>query len=345
MILAVVRSGSRLRFIVSAVVVGLMLGVMAASDRNGEFWSDQVVNGLTTGSIYALIALGYTMVYGVLQLINFAHGEVFMLGSFAGYGVILGLGGEDISGAMVAVAIILALLAAGTASAATAITIERIAYRPLRSAPRLAPLISAIGVSVFLSHLVDDGFLEGEARFYPQIFPTGDIGFWLISIDYIQVFLMGASLAMMGALYWVVQRTREGQAIRAVAESRDNAALMGINIDRSIVITFALGAIMAGFAGVLYGLFLSQIRGSMGFIPGLKAFTAAVLGGIGSIPGAVVGGYFLGLAETVGRELLNEIPGVNLPNEWKDVVAFTVLVLILIARPTGIFRQRETKRA
>jgi branched-chain amino acid transport system permease protein len=310
-----------------------------------EFWADQAVNGLTTGSIYALIALGYTMVYGILQLINFAHGEVFMVGAFAGYGVVMGLGGDELSGAMVAVAILLALLAAGAASGATALTIERIAYRPLRRAPRLAPLISAIGVSVFLSHLVDDGFLDGQSKYYPLIFPTGDISLGPVSVSYLQLFLMGASLLMMGALYWVVQRTRVGRAIRAVSENKDNASLMGIDVDRAIVITFLLGAIMAGFAGVLYGLFLSAIRGSMGFLPGVKAFTAAVLGGIGSVPGAVVGGYLLGLTETVGRELLNEIPGVNLPNEWKDVVAFAVLVVVLIFRPTGIFRQKETKRA
>jgi branched-chain amino acid transport system permease protein len=166
-----------------------------------------------------------------------------------------------------------------------------------------------------------------------------------VQVTYLQLFLMGSSLATMAVLYWTVQRTKVGRAIRAVAESRDNAALMGIDVNRAIVITFALGAIMAGFAGVLYGLFYSSIRGSMGFIPGVKAFTAAVLGGIGNIQGAVIGGYFLGLTETVGRELLNEIPGVNLPNQWKDVVAFSLLVLVLIFRPTGILPQRETKRA
>jgi len=150
---------------------------------------------------------------------------------------------------------------------------------------------------------------------------------------------------MMGGLWWVIQRTKLGRGIRAVAESRDNASLMGIDVNRAIVVTFALGAIMAGVAGVLYGLFYSAIRGSMGFIPGVKAFTAAVLGGIGSVQGAVIGGYFLGLTETVGRELLNEIPGVSLPNQWKDVVAFSLLVLVLIFRPNGIFGQKETKRA
>jgi branched-chain amino acid transport system permease protein len=311
-----------------------------------EFWSDQVVNGLTTGSIYALIALGYTMVYGVLQLINFAHGEVFMIGAFAGYGMLGAFGGDEISGTMVAVAILAALIVAGIASMLTALAVERVAYRPLRNAPRLAPLISAIGVSVFLSHLVDDYWLNGRVRHYPTtIFPTGDFGVGPIHIAYIQAFLMGSSLAMMGILYFAVQRTKMGRSIRAVSESRDNAALMGIDVNRAIMVTFALGAIMAGFAGVLYGLFYSSIRGSMGFIPGVKAFTAAVVGGIGSIQGAVVGGYFLGLTETVGRELLNEIPGVNLPNQWKDVVAFSLLVLVLIFRPTGIFQQRETKRA
>src|SRR4029078_5961047 len=150
---------------------------------------------------------------------------------------------------------------------------------------------------------------------------------------YIQAFLMGSSLAMMGILYFAVQRTKMGRSIRAVSESRDNAALMVIDVNRAIMVTFALGAIMAGFAGVLYGLFLSSIRGSMGFIPGVKAFTAAVLGGIGSIPGAVIGGFLRGVTETVGRELLNEIPGVHLANQWKDVIAFALLVLILIFRP------------
>ena len=200
-------------------------------------------------------------------------------------------------------------------------------------------------MSVFLSHLVDDGFLEGKSKFYPTIFPSGDLSLGFASVSYLQLFLMGSSLAMMLLLYWTIQRTKIGRSIRAVAENRDNASLMGIDVNRAIIVTFALGAIMAGVAGVLYGLFYSSIRGSMGFLPGVKAFTAAVLGGIGSIQGAVLGGYFLGLTETVGRELLNEIPGVNLPNQWKDVVAFSLLVLVLIFRPTGLFGQGEGKRA
>ncbi len=308
------------------------------------FWVDQFTNGLTTGSLYALIALGYTMVYGVLQMINFVHGEVFMIGAFAGYGVMVGLGGDEISGGMVVVAIALATLAAMAASSASAVAIERVAYRRLRNAPRLAPLISAIGASIFLQYLVLD-MTSSRSRFYPNIFPRGDIGVGAFQIDYIQLFLILSSLAMMAFLYFVVQRTKTGRAIRAVSESPGNAALMGVDVNRAIVTVFILGAAMAGVAGVLYGLFFQQIRGTMGFLPGIKAFTAAVLGGIGSVPGAVAGGYFLGLSETVGRELLNEIPGVDLGNEWRDVIAFSLLVLVLIFRPTGIFRERVSRRA
>lgn len=308
------------------------------------FWSDQFVNGLTTGSLYALIALGYTMVYGVLKMINFAHGEVFMLGSFAGYGVLTAMGGNDISGVMVAVAVLVALIGAMAVSAGTSAVVERIAYRPLRNAPRLAPLISAIGVSIFLQYLVLDQ-TDARAKFYPDIFPRGDFNAGPFDITYIQTFLIGSSLVMMVFLYAIIQWTRVGRAIRAVAENPANASLMGVDVNRTIVMVFVLGAAMAGVAGVLHGLFFQTIRGSMGFLPGIKAFTAAVLGGIGSIPGAVAGGYALGLAETVGRELLNELPGVDLGNQWRDVIAFSLLVTILIFRPTGIFAERASTRA
>lgn len=308
------------------------------------FWSDQVVNGLTAGSLYALIALGYTMVYGVLKMINFAHGEVFMLGSFAGLGVLNLLGGTEITGVMVAFAILAALIGAMAASATTSVIVERVAYRPLRNAPRLAPLISAIGVSIFLQSVFIDQ-TGGRAQFYPRIFPQGQFKAGPFDITYIQVFLIASSVVMMLFLFFIIQRTRLGRAIRAVAENPTNASLMGVDVNRTIMMVFILGAAMAAVAGVLYGLFFQSIRGSMGFLPGIKAFTAAVLGGIGSIPGAVLGGYTLGLAETVGRELLNEIPGVSLGNQWRDVIAFTLLVSILLFRPTGIFSERATKRA
>lgn len=308
------------------------------------FWSDQVVNGLTAGSLYALIALGYTMVYGVLKMINFAHGEVFMLGSFAGLGVLNLLGGTEINGVMVAFALVAALAGAMVASATTSVIVERIAYRPLRNAPRLAPLISAIGVSIFLQSVFIDQ-TDGRAQFYPRIFPQGQFKAGPFDITYIQVFLIASSMVMMLFLFFIIQKTRLGRAIRAVAENPTNASLMGVDVNRTIMMVFVLGAAMAAVAGVLYGLFFQSIRGSMGFLPGIKAFTAAVLGGIGSIPGAVIGGYALGLAETVGRELLNELPGVNLGNQWRDVIAFTLLVTILLFRPTGIFAERATKRA
>ncbi|PFG75132.1 branched-chain amino acid ABC transporter permease [Tepidiforma thermophila] len=309
-----------------------------------SFWSDQFVNGLTTGSLYALIALGYTMVYGVLKMINFAHGEVFMLGSFAGYGALVVMGGNELSGPIIALAILGAVIVAMAASVSASVVIERLAYRPLRNAPRLAPLISAIGVSIFLQYLVLEQ-TSARAKFYPDIFPRGSVAAGPFAITYIQLFLIASSVAMMAVLYTIIQRTRLGRAIRAVAENPTNASLMGVDVNRTIVFVFILGAAMAGVAGVLYGLFFQTIRGSMGFIPGIKAFTAAVLGGIGSIPGAMAGGYALGLAETVGRELLNELPGIDLGNQWRDVIAFTLLVAILIFRPTGIFAQRSTTRA
>jgi branched-chain amino acid transport system permease protein len=308
------------------------------------FWSDQVVNGLTTGSLYALIALGYTMVYGVLKMINFAHGEVFMLGSFAGFGILTAMGGNEISGVMVAFAILVAIVGAMIASASVSVAVERIAYRPLRNAPRLAPLISAIGVSIFLQSIVIDQ-TAGRAKFYPRIFPSGQLKAGPFDITYIQLFLIASSVVMMLFLFFIIQRTRMGRSIRAVAENPTNASLMGVDVNRTIMMVFILGAAMAGVAGVLHGLFFQSIRGSMGFLPGIKAFTAAVLGGIGSIPGAVIGGYTLGMAETVGREMLNLLPGVNLGNQWRDVIAFTLLVSILLFRPTGIFAERSTKRA
>jgi branched-chain amino acid transport system permease protein len=308
------------------------------------FWVDQLVNGLTIGSVYALIALGYTMVYGILQMINFAHGEVFMIGAFAGYGMLLFLGGRELTGAEVPLAILAAMLAAALTSSAASVAIERVAYRPLRNAPRLAPLISAIGVSIALQHTVLR-LTGARDRVYPRIFPRGEFGAGIFHIDYIQAFLIVSSVVMMVGLLLFIQRTRTGKAMRAVAEDRATASLMGIDVDRTIVTTFVVGAALAGVAGVLQGLWIPNIRGTMGFLPGIKAFTAAVVGGIGSVPGAMVGGYFLGLSETVGRELLNEIPGVSLPNEWRDVIAFSLLVLVLILRPTGIFGERVSKRA
>jgi branched-chain amino acid transport system permease protein len=345
-----------------AVTIALLGYTAATTNRDEKFWVDQFFNGLTIGSVYALIALGYTMVYGVLRMINFAHGEIFMVGAFAGWIVLKDVfGGSEMSDALIAPAILVAMLAAAVASGSAIIAIERIAYRPLRHAPRLAPLISAIGVSIFLQNL----FLRltsGRVEVYPRIFPQGpgeSIDIIVTDLQYIQVFLIVSSLVLMLALYLFVQRTRAGTAIRAVAEDRDVAALMGVDANRVIVMTFVVGAALAGVAGVMYGLWLLSIKGTMGFLPGIKAFTAAVLGGIGNIPGAVLGGLLIGLAETIGREWLNEIYPETLPlvlpwffpdelglgNQWKDVVAFFVLIGALLFRPTGILGELVVKRA
>jgi branched-chain amino acid transport system permease protein len=348
-----------LGWLLVASLVLVFVGVVLIDDDKGwSFWLEQTRNGLTTGSLYALIALGYTMVYGVLRMINFAHGEVFMLGAFAGWVVLTEVfGGSGMSDAMIAPAILVAMLAAALASASAVVVIERIAYRPLRHAPRLAPLISAIGVSIFLQNL----FLRltnGRFKQYPRIFPQGpdesvDLGF--VSLDYIEVFLIGSSILMMLALYLFVQRTKMGISIRAVAEDREVSALMGVNVNQVITLTFVIGAALAGVAGVMHGLWLLNIKGTMGFLPGIKAFTAAVLGGIGNIPGAMAGGFLIGLAESVGREQLNSVfnpvlhwigaGGLGLGNEWKDVVAFFVLIGVLLLRPTGIFGEVVAKRA
>ena len=350
-------------WLLAGTLVAIFVIVAVIDDGKGwNFWIEQARNGLTTGSLYALIALGYTMVYGVLRMINFAHGEVFMIGAFAGWVVLTEVfGGDGMSDWLIAPAIVVAMLAAALASASAVVVIERFAYRPLRHAPRLAPLISAIGVSIFLSNL----FLRlTDARFkqYPRIFPQGpgesiDLGF--TDIDYIQLFLVGSSIVMMLALFLFVQRTRMGTSIRAVAENQEVSSLMGINVNQVIVVTFVIGAALAGVAGVMYGLWLYNIKGTMGFLPGIKAFTAAVLGGIGNVPGAMAGGFLIGLAESVGREQLNTLfnptltwafgwagaDGLGLGNEWKDVVAFFVLILVLLFRPTGIFGEVVGKRA
>ncbi|MBI4499158.1 MAG: branched-chain amino acid ABC transporter permease [Chloroflexi bacterium] len=290
-------------------------------------WAEQLVNGLTIGGTYALIALGYTMVYGVLQMINFAHGEIFMVGAFAGYVALIALTEVGLAQSNLALALVLTFAAGMAASALLGVLVELIAYRPLRRAPRLAPLISAIGTSIFLQNLVLL-ITQGRPQIYPPLFPQGHVTVGPVAISYIQVFMLALSLGLMLALYLFVQYARLGQAIRAVAEDKDAAALMGINVNVAISATFFLGAAAAGAAGVMIGLYYTQIDYFMGFVPGIKAFTAAVLGGIGNIPGAMLGGYFLGLAETLAVQFL--------PSFYKDVVAFSLLVLALIFKPNGL---------
>jgi branched-chain amino acid transport system permease protein len=295
------------------------------------------VDGLTLGGVYAVIALGYTLVYGVLRMINFAHGELFMLGAFGAYYTLDGF--ETHSGlndSVPAFTIACAILAGMIVAVVTSIIMERVAYRPLRNAPRLAPLISAIGVSIFLRNvmlLVTDA----QRKVFPQVFPQGAIEIFDVRVTYIRLFLVGMSFFFLIILYVFIERTKQGMAIRAVAEDRDTAALMGINVDRTIVVTFVAGAALAGAAGACYGMFVTNAFYNMGFIPGIKAFTAAVLGGIGSVPGAMLGGYFLGLSESYATKWLG--------GQYKDVVAFALLVAVLIFRPWGLLGKREDRRA
>jgi branched-chain amino acid transport system permease protein len=301
------------------------------------FWA-HVFDGLTSGSIYAMIALGYTMVYGVLQLINFAHSEVFMISTFAGLYTLRALGvGGPVRGVELVLMLGLALIAAMAASGATAVAIERIAYRPLRrrGAPRLAFLITAIGTSLFLSNL----FLVwksvgGPAPVsYPDVMAQETVftafGY---PVSNKQLLIVVTMLVMYVLLDRFVMHSRAGRGIRATAEDPDVAALMGVDINRVVVLTFLVGGLMAGAAGLLYGVFFDQARFNIGFLPGIKAFTAAVLGGIGNIRGAVIGGLLLGLIENLGAACIG--------SQWQDVIAFGILVLLLMFRPTGIMGER-----
>jgi branched-chain amino acid transport system permease protein len=293
----------------------------------------QLLNGVTWGSIYALIALGYTMVYGVLRLINFAHGEVYMIGAMSGYYVAraLGLGGEPSLWGLVVV-----LLASMGICGLLGATIERVAYRPLRSAGRLAPLITAIGVSLFLQNAGQLVF-GADPKFFPPLLRSSEVlRAGQVAISNIQLTVLVTALVLMGALEFIVQRTRFGRAMRAVAYDAPAAALMGVPVDRVISGTFVLGSMLAAAAGILVGLSNPKIEPLMGLMPGLKAFVAAVLGGIGSVPGAMIGGLLLGVIETLVTAYLS--------STYRDAIAFVILVLILLYRPTGLFGAPQTEK-
>jgi branched-chain amino acid transport system permease protein len=298
-----------------------------------QFWA-QTLDGLTLGAVYALIALGYTLVYGVLRLINFAHSEIFMIGVFAALFALHGLGIEPADPAKGGVALVATLLAmmvvAMAASGVAAVVIERVAYRPLRrrGAPRLAALITAIGVSLFLQELFAARYgrnLLGFPRVLEKSHLATIAGADVRSDKLLVIF---GALALMLALDRFVALSRLGRGIRATAQDPETAALMGVDIDRVVMLTFLLGGMLAGAAGGFYGIFFESARYNIGFLPGIKAFTAAVLGGIGNIRGALVGGIALGLLENWGATVLG--------GQWKDVFAFSVLVLVLMFRPTGL---------
>ncbi|MHC1727135.1 MAG: branched-chain amino acid ABC transporter permease [Syntrophobacteraceae bacterium] len=299
-----------------------------------DLFFQQVTNGLAVGSIYALIALGYTMVYGVLKLINFAHSELFTLGAYLGLSLLTSLALTDrigpVGGILVLVLMIMGLVAVVGA------LLDRIAYRPLRQSPRLSAVVSALGASIFLQNTV---MLIYGARFqvYPQdILPKTALNLFGIEIPLVRLMVLFASLLMMIFLYLFIQKTKVGTAIRAAAIDQGAARLMGINVDRVILLVFMIGPAMGGAAGLMVGLYYGQINFTMGWSYGLKAFTAAILGGIGNIPGAMLGGILLGLIEALGAAYISFA--------WKDAIAFLVLILILIIRPTGILGERVAEK-
>ncbi len=330
--------------ILAAIVIGIFNTVMTARYTSAQ-WATLVFAGLAQGSIYALIALGYTLVYGILLMINFAHGDIYMAGAFSAMFLANGFARSGYLDAHPYLAIGWCILLAAGISTALAVFLERVAYRPLRGAPRLVPLITAIGASFAIEYTFR-GLYGASFHSYPEVKVLRRLvtvfGF---DVPLVQLVVLFAALILMVGLYLFVERTKIGKAMRAVSEDKDVARLMGIDIDRVIVITFALGGALAGAAGVFNGLFRPQgVYFFMGFLPGVKAFTAAVLGGIGNIPGAMVGGLFLGVFESLSPNLIIEGLGIPSANQLKDAVAFTMLVLILIFRPQGIFGERLAEK-
>jgi branched-chain amino acid transport system permease protein len=307
---------------------------------NNNIWVSLIVGGLANGFLYALIALGYTLVYGVLRLINFAHSEVMMAGGFGGlFAMRAVLGTSSPAGSWAIGIIIIGIIAGACAGGATAYALERVAYRPLRkrNAPRLTYLISAIGASYFLFNLAGKEFGRYTA-FIPEPAKLSDPAFRLcgVGVQSVWILTMVTALVLLVVLDIVVNRTKLGKGIRAVAQDAETASLMGVHIDRTIALTFVLGGLMGGVAGFLFGLQFGVIY-QMGFVPGLKAFTAAVLGGIGNIRGAMVGGLLLGVFESIPLRWISA--------EWQDVVAFGILVTLLLFRPTGILGERLGREA
>lgn len=302
-----------------------------------EYFLQQLINGVTLGAIYGLIAIGYTMVYGIIGMINFAHGEIFMIGAFIALVSFMIL--APVGGAMVGLALIIVLLVSMTLTAVYGWALERIAYRPLRTSPRLAALISAIGMSIFLQNYVQ---LSQGAR-VKSIQPVITGGFTLfegdgfaVTLSYMQIVIILITIGLMIVFWGMISRTVLGRSQRACEQDRTMAALLGVDVDRTISITFVIGAGLAAVAGMMVTLYYGVIDFYVGFLAGIKAFTAAVLGGIGSIPGAMLGGLLIGLIEAFWSGYFTI--------EYKDVAAFSILVLVLIFRPTGLLGRPEVEK-
>jgi len=306
-----------------------------------DFFVQELVNGLTLGSVYALIALGYSMVYGILKLLNFAHGEVYMIGAFIGYGVLTVSGGAADPMFPIWLLLSFMFIAAMIGAGLLGVVVERFAYRPLRNAPRIAPLISALGVSFFLQNsalLLFSADFRSYGTFQLDdgaLFVKG-IHWGPLNISLIRIIVIVSTAALMVGLTLFVSRTRLGKAMRATAYDREAAAMMGIDVDRVIVVTFFIGSALAGAAGVMVGLVFQRVYHFMGFVAGLKGFTAAVIGGIGSIPGAMLGGLVIGLAEAFSTGYLS--------STFYDLIVFGLLIAMLLVRPTGLLGKADIKK-
>ncbi len=306
-----------------------------------DIFIQQVINGLVLGSMYALVALGYTMVYGIINLINFAHGEVLMVGALTSWSVIMALQGLGLPGWLL---LLVALLAAVVVCALLNFSIEKIAYRPLRNSPKLAPLITAMGMSLLLQTLAMIVW-KPTYKPYPALLPTDPFDVFGARINTTQIVILVTTALTLGGLMWLVNRTRLGRAMRATAENPRVAALMGVKPDMVISATFIIGAALAALAGVMWASNYGTAQHSMGFLPGLKAFTAAVLGGIGNLAGAMVGGVLLGLIEAIGAGYLGAATGGVLGSQYSDIFAFLALILVLTLRPSGLLGERVADRA
>jgi branched-chain amino acid transport system permease protein len=306
-----------------------------------DIFIQQIINGLVLGSMYALVALGYTMVYGIINLINFAHGEVLMFGALISWTVVTAMAGSGLPGWLL---MLISLPVAIVICCTLNFTIEKIAYRPLRNAPRLAPLITAIGMSLLLQTLAMI-IWKPNPKPYPTLLPAEpfDLGGAVISVT--QILILGLTAVILATLTWLVNRTKLGRAMRATAENPRVAALMGVKPDFVISATFVIGAALAAVAGIMWAANYGTVQHTMGFIPGLKAFTAAVLGGIGNLAGAVVGAIVLGLVEALGAGYLGELTGGVLGSHYADIFAFVTLILVLTLRPQGLLGERVADRA
>ena len=306
-----------------------------------DIFLQQIVNGLVLGSIYALVALGYTMVYGILGLINFAHGDIVMVGALVALTVVQLLGG---SGLPPALTILIAVGAAAIVCVAVGVTVERLAYRPLRRAPRLAPLITAIGVSILIQYSA--ALVWGKQYIsMPEILTQTAVSVGGAQLTDLQAYIFLLALAVMGALLWFIKSSRMGRAMRATEQNPDVAGLMGVDTNRIIAFTFALGSAIGALAGVMVVLYYGLGHYFMGFMLGLKAFTAAVLGGIGNVAGAMLGGLLLGIIESLASGYIGDLTGGLLGSNYRDIFAFLVLILVLVLRPSGLMGQQISDRA